>query len=483
MAPGYALALENIVPNGLSCVLRKGHTFFAGLETASYDIQTLEGVANADGTDSIVAASVGTNNLYTVTAGSFSSVGGPYANAIFNADTFNYRLFLCNGVNDVQVYYAGAVAASTFTGVALTDLINVSSFKERIYFVQKNTLTAWYGNTRAIGGGALSSYDFSFAMKDGGYLVSCGSFSNNYADTTADLFYALSSEGEICFFNGSSPADTTTPWGLVKRSKIGRPLGYRAFVEVENDVWILTDQGIVPITAIFDSGPSMALETVGQKINSLIATYAAAIPFSHLWRGVFHSKERKVYISIPLSETSTMLLVYNLIGQAWTTYTFYDNKVALKAMSVGGNLYYGGYLGNVYKGETGNADYLSAVTIAGTQFFGRGAFSFYGQRGLWKKYTTIRPLIKTIRGAVLSLGLDTDFKQSSTLTALSPGSGLSTPWGSPWGSPWSTGVEYIFDRHASKGQGYSAAIKFGGSLNNAPLELNGFDIRYTQGTW
>lgn len=483
MDSSYALALENIVPNGLSCTTRKGHTFLAGLETTASLIQTLEGMANADGTFQVLAADSDTNELYRVTAGSMSSIGSGYANAIFNCDTFGYRTFLCNGVDDVQVVATGSAAASTFSGVTLSNLINVSSFKERVYFVEKSTLKVWYGNTQAIGGSALSSYDFSFAMKDGGYLVSCGSFSNNYADSTVDLFYALSSEGEVVFYNGSSPADTSTPWGIVKRSKIGRPLGYRAFVAIENDIWILTDQGVLSLTAIFSTTPSVALETVGQKVNPLISQQAAVIPFSHLWRGTYCSKERKVYISVPTSAASNFLLVYNLVGQAWTTYNFYQDTLALKVMSVGGSVYYAGVNGNVYTGETGFADYITTSTTNSTPFFGRGAFSFFGNRGLWKAYRDIRPLIKTVRSTNLSLGLDTDFKQSSTTSTISSGVSIYTPWGSAWGSPWSSGVDYIYDRHAVKGQGYSAAIKMAGSINGSSLEINGFDIRYTQGTW
>ena len=482
MDSSYALALENIVPNGLNCTLRKGHTFVAGLGNANAQIQTLEGIANADGTYQVIASDSSTKELYRVTSGTMTSIGGPYSTGIFNADTFGNRLFLCNGVNDVQVVGTGTAAASTFTGVTLSELINVSSYKERLYFIQKSTLKVWYGNTQAIGSSALTSYDFAFAMKHGGYLVSCGSFSNNFALSTQELFYALSSEGEILFYEGASPSDTSTPWGLVKRAKIGRPLGYRAFVAVENDVWILTDQGIVPITAIFANAASVALDTVGEKVNPLIAQYAANVPFSHLWRGVYNSKQRKVYISCPITNSASMLLVYNLVGRAWTTYTFYQNTLALKVATVAGNLFYGGINGNVYLGETGFFDYISATVTNPTRFFGRGAFSFYNSK-IWKAYRDIRPLLKSTRSVNLSVSLDTDFKETSDISTISLGTSVYTPWGSPWGSPWSAGVDYIYDRHAVKGQGYSAAVKFGGAIRGSSLEINGFDVRYTQGTW
>jgi hypothetical protein len=483
MDASYATALENIVPNGQNCSVRKGHTFLNGLASASSVIQTLEGMANNDGTFQVLAGDSSTNKLYRVTSGSMTAISGAYTSTVFNCDTFGYQTYFCNGVDDVQVVATGAAAASTFSGVTLGNLISVSSFKERLYFIEKNTLKIWYGNTRALGASALASYDFQYAMKDGGYLVACGSFSNNFSISTEEIFFALSSEGELLFYSGSSPADVTTPWGIVRRSKIGRPLGYKALVAVENDVWILTDQGIMPLTAVFGNEPSVSLDTVGQKVNPLIAQYAASIPFSHLWKGSYCSKERKVYISIPTSNVTNFLLVYNLVGKAWTTYTFYQNTLALKIMSIGGSVYYGGVNGNVYTGETGYSDYLTSNTTNATRFFGRGAFSFLGNRGLWKAYRDIKPLIKTVRTANLSLAVDTDFKQTSDTSTISAGSSIYTPWGSAWGSNWSAGVDYIFDRHAVKGQGYSVAIKMAGSINGSPLEINGFDIRYTQGTW
>ena len=133
--------------------------------------------------------------------------------------------------------------------------------------------------------------------------------------------------------------------------------------------------------------------------------------------------------------------------------------------------------------ETGYSDYIDNSSTNATRFFARGAFSFYGNRGLWKAYRDIKPLIKTVRVANLGIGIDTDFKQTTDTATISPGTGIYTAWGSPWGSSWSSGIDYIYDRHAVKGQGYSAAIKFAGSINGSPLEINGFEIRYTQGTW
>jgi hypothetical protein len=114
-------------------------------------------------------------------------------------------------------------------------------------------------------------------------------------------------------------------------------------------------------------------------------------------------------------------------------------------------------------------------------FNSRSAFSFFEQRGSFKAFKDIRPILKSKRGLTLNLGLDTDFKRQATVTTATTGAGTFTAWGSPWGSLWSSDVEYIFDRFAVKGQGHSAAIRFGGSIKGSPCDILSFEIRFDLG--
>lgn len=478
MDPIYALNLINIVAAGSTSFLRNGyeeHTRIGSTNTTP--VICLQGINHADGQSTVLAQT--NNKLYRTSTGGSSGTAASFSGSPFNSDTFGYRAYFANGVDDVQVYSggtAGTFASSTFTGATLANLINVSSYKERLYFVEKETLKVWYGNTQALGSSALSSFDFQFAMKDGGFLVQAGSYSNNYADSTQDLFYALSSQGELVFYNGSSPADVTTPWGIVKRAKIGRPLGYRSFIRVGADTWIITDQGIVSIASLFSTTPEQALRGVGDKINSLIAQQAKTIPFSHLWSGVFWSSGRRIYLTMPLSTANTMVLVYHIDG-GWSKYLLGDGGDALTLTTAAKNIYYGGTNGYVYLGETGYRDKVTAISFSGLL-----AFNFFGSRGQFKAFKDCRPLMRTARNINLALGLNVDFRQDALLSNIAVSSGTFTPWGSPWGSAWSTGIEYMYDRGSISGQGHSAALTFSGSLIDAPLEFYGFEIGFEPGS-
>lgn len=475
MDPSYALELVNIRPDPQAPQLRNGYDQLADTGATS-QIDTLSSLALADGTFKLVAANATT--LYEVSTGTASDITGATTptSGDWNTDTFAHRLYLCNGVDNAQVYNGTTVTDITFTGPTLSSLINVSSYKERLYFVEKNSLKFHYGNTQAVGGGALTSYDIQYFMKYGGYLLFAGSWTNQLATTSTDLFFACSSEGEILFYNGSSPADVTTPWGIVARFKIGRPLGYRAFIRVNNDIWILTEQGIVPISALFQLDPSMALDSVGKLINPLITQYAQIIGTDHKWHGVHWAQGDRVYICIPTSGSASILAVCSLKTGGWTTYQMATAGDCVAVCTMDGGIYYGSSSGKVHTGETGYNDNGDAIP-----FNGRLAFSFYGKRGTFKAFKDIRPLMRTLRGTTLSLGLDTNFQRITSLDTITTSSGTYTAWGSPWGSPWSSGISYIFDRYATRGQGHCAAIRFQGSIKDAPLELYGFEIRFDSG--
>lgn len=484
MDPSFALELVNVFPGPTAPITRKGYTEYVNLSASNTGVKTLTPYNKANGTTELISVSDGaTPKIYKTVAGVATNITGTTAitpnKADMQTEQFGSRLYLVNGTDVMQVYNGSTVADSTFTfpggsGVTLADLINVSSYKERLYFVQKNSMTFWYGNTQAVGASQLTSFDLQYVMKRGGYLLFAGSYTNQTAQSSTDLFWAISSEGEIVFYAGSSPSDTN--WALVARYLIGKPLGFRAFVRVNNDVWVLTQQGIVPISALFQSDPEQALNVVSYRVNPYITQYTSTIDFSPRWHGMFWPQGRRVYINVPSSEVTTTMLVYSIDTKGWCVYKLFDQEDAITITVADGVPYYGSNHGYIYTAENGFTDDGNAITFAG-----RTAFSFYGSRGNYKAFKDIRPLLKTKKGLTLSIGLDTDFQRRLTVDTVSTGVGITTPWGSPWGSPWASATEYIFNRYAVRGQGHSAAVRFGGSVNSAECQIYGFEIRFDQG--
>ncbi len=479
MGQEYALELTNVFPGPSAPITRKGYSSYCDLSATQTSVNTLFPYSRQNGTVDLIAVAAGTTRrIYKITAGVATNITGSTAisstGTNMNCEQFGSRLYMCNGVDAVQVYDGTTVADSTFTGVTLANLINVSAYKERLYFVEKNSMKFWYGNTQAVGSSALTSFDLQYVMKNGGYLLFAGSYTNQVAQTSQDLFWAISSEGEIVFYSGSSPASDA--WGLVARYVIGKPLGFRAFVRVNNDVWILTQQGIIPISALFQSDPEQALNVVSARINPFIAQAAKYFSFSPRWHGMFWPQGRRVFINIPNSESQSKMAVYSIDTRGWC---FYELATATDAITINvadGIPYYGSSTGRVFEAEDGFTD--NGLPI---HFAGRCAFSYFGTRGNFKAFKDIRPLLKANKGITLGLGLDINFQETAIVDQVSTGVATTTPWGSLWGSPWSSETEYIFNRYATRGQGHSAAVRFSGAISNSECQFYGFEIRFDVG--
>lgn len=490
MEPNFALDLINVIPGAGGPKLRLGYQeYTTSGASITGALGMLQPLILADGSTQLIAANA--TKLFSVsTAGvatDISKVGG-YTNADWQTTVYNNRIYLCNGTDAAQVYSgvpATPAANLTFTGVTLSNLIGVTSYKERLYFIEKSTSRMWYGGLQVTGTGgspALTSFDFSYVFKRGGYLVAIGSYSSTSSYSSQEYFWACSSEGEVVFYSGTYAGDVTT-WGLVAQYYVGAPLGRRAFIRVNNDTWILTAQGIVPLSALFKYDSETVTLLISGKVNPLISQYAKTTSFSPRWTGFFWPQGRRVYIQVPISGTEVFYLVFCTDTQAWTKVKLADSTHGIVSCAFNGLPFFGSGAGKIYQGETGFADAVVSGAGSSIAFTIQTPFSFYGSRGNYKTWKDIRPILKSLRELTIGMSILTDFKSTGyvSTTTFSPVSGSYTPWGSPWGSPWSGSVEYIFDRFAAQGQGHCASIKMQGSARNTSCDFLAFEVRYEVG--
>jgi len=486
MDPSHALELVNVFCGPSAPTVRLGYKEYAntGLTSPILFTSTLK---LDNGSELLIAAN--NTNMYAVNeAAVVTNITNttPHTNSEFQSTIFAGNMYFANGVDHLSVYTGtGTATDTTFTfggGVTGHDIINVANYRERLYMVQKDSAIVHYGNTQATGvsgTSATNSFDFQYVFNHGGFLVQCGTFTNQTSTTSQALFFACSSEGEIVFYSGTSPSDSA--WSMVGRYYIGKPLGYRAFIPLNADMWVLTHQGIVPITSLFQMDPVQAVNTVSAKINPFISNYSSTLSFDHEWTGVFWPSGRRVYISVPTSTTTVSYLVYSLDTQAWSEFRLNSNTHGI-SMTIFKRLpFYGSAEGIIWQGETGQADAVTATNSESITYSGRSAFSFFGSRANYKVFADIRPIVRTKKGITLNVGIDTDFQRATTVTGVTTSPGTFTPWGSPWGSSWSADLEYIFDRFATQGQGHCAAYRFGGSLKNATMQILGMEIRFNLG--
>lgn len=507
MDPSSALELNNIFPGPNAPSVRKGYQEFASL-AESTPVEFMCELPRPAGASQLIVAN--SSKIYSISSTGVvtnKSKAGGYTNGQWNSEIYANNIYMCNGVNNAQVYTGTGIAQdinATFSGggSTLDKMINVNAYRERLYFIEKESFKVWFHDTAqatlVTTGSALKSYDFTYNMKRGGYLLFTTTFTNQTAATAADYFVAVSSEGEIVMYSGYSPDDPD--WQPVAHFMIAKPIGRKGYIRVNQDTWIITEQGIVPLSALFQTDPEQALNVVSLKINPLISQYASNTTLADYWSGFFWGPGRRVYINIPDSASTRFMLVYSIDTKSWTQFTLFSTDHNYSMNRYSGLPYYGSNVGKIYKGEYGYADNVqTGSTGEAIAFSGRLAFSFYNSRGNYKAFKDIRPILRTRKGIALSIGLDTDFKRQNTLGSITTPVGSYTFWGAPWGigagtlnpftgapmtpvfTSWSTDVDYIFDRYATLGQGHCAAIRFAGSVKSSSFEMFGFEVRFILG--
>lgn len=471
-----AIELLNLYPEGSRLVVRGGHQTHADNGVTVGALKSLFTLPLADGTEKLLAASSAgfydsTSAFPTVATGATVPTSGEW-----NGGVFRHKLWLCNGTDTVQVWSgSGTLTDATYTGVTLSTLINQSVFGNRNYFVERNSASFWYSNEDAENG-TLTEYALDSFLRRGGRLLFAGSYTDRLTSVTNDLFMACSSEGELLFYQGLYPGDATTPWKLMARYEIGKPLGYRAFVRVDSDIWILTEQGIVPVSLLFSGQTTVAANSVSRKVNTIIRSVARSVGPSYLWAGLYWHAGKRVYITIPKTTTDPYLLVCNIETGAWARYEFSGSARAYSLATMESIPYFGSGDGVVYSLEQNQNDNGNPI-----EYDVRLAFSFYGTKQNFKIFKEIRMLLFGLGGTETNIGFDTDFQLTDNTSPIQFTSGTETPWYSDWYSDWSTPETYLYSRFGLSGSGHSGSLRVQGDVTDHSLSFSVFEVRYEAG--
>lgn len=260
-------------------------------------------------------------------------------------------------------------SAITITGVTTSNLTQVWAHKSRLFFVEKDSLSAWYLPAAAIGG-AASELDLGAIFKRGGYLMFGASWSLDSGAGLDDVCVFVTSNGEIAVYEGDDPS-SASDWRLAGVYEISRPLNKHSFFKAGGDLAILTEDGIIPV--------SEAL----RKDRAALQAVAISYPIEDAWKAAVANRSTEYPITPTLWQSQALLMigvsgsggvayVANARTGAWCRYTGWDVRCGAVAND---GLYFGTNGGKVMRGQIGGADdgvaytarYVPKFTEAGTR--------------------------------------------------------------------------------------------------------------------
>lgn len=475
MPPTDAVYLTNWFPATTECTLRSGYTQFATGFPAQ--VETLA-VYSGGATDKLLAISSG--NVYDITAG--GAIGAAIHSGSSNS-RFNYAnistpggnfMYFCNGV-DKPLYYDGTnwvsvdgVSTPAITGVTTTNLISPILHKNRLWFVEKGTLKAWYLPTLSVGG-AAGSLDMSSVAQLGGQIVAISTWTVDAGTGVDDLFVAVTNKGEIMVYQGTDPTSANT-WALKGVWRVGSPVGSRCMFKFAGDLLIISQDGVLPLSSALQSSRVNPKVALTNKIQFAVSDAVTSYGSNFGWQLIYFAQQNQLWLNVPISEgTSQQQYAMNTITKNWCNYTGWNANCWVIYQD---NPYFGGdgYVGKAWSGHSDNG-----ASIDGT---GLQAFNSFGAPGILKRFTMTRPVFRTSGTPAILSSMNIDFDTSDTTAPLSFAPLAYGGWDSAtWDtSIWGGALQVLQQWQGANGVGYYGATQVKTSSSGIDLRWVSTDI-------
>jgi hypothetical protein len=343
------------------------------------------------------AHSLVTGNTITVAGATPAEFNGTYRITVTNATTFTYTMATAPSGNATVM---GTYTIDYFiTGKNSNTFAYVNLFKERLYFVEEDSLNFWYLPVDSING-AVTKFPLGGIFKNGGYLQAMGTWTIDAGYGVDDLAVFVTSNGEVAVYKGSNPSDPTD-WALIGIWNIGSTFARKCVFKYGGDILLLTQQGLVPLSAGLQSTRLDPRVNITDKIFYAISQATDNYSSNFGWQINYLAKYNMLILNVPVTSNTEQYVMHN-ITKSWCRFTNINANCWEMSNE---DMYFGG-TGFVARFYDSFAD--EGTNIKG---FVQQAYSYFESRGQQKRFTMVRPILQTDNGLPTVLcGLSTDYE-------------------------------------------------------------------------
>jgi hypothetical protein len=469
-----AIRLDNFFPARSHVQVRNGYDdHVTGLPST---VQSL--MVYNSGTASTMFAASGAN-VYDVT--SAGAVGSAVITSLSNAQfqwvnmttSGGSFLFICNGEDAPRHWNGSAWATPTLSSITAANVIHVEVYKERLFFVLTNSLTYGYLPVNSVAG-TVASVNLGSVFAKGGKLMAISTWTRDGGSGPDDNILFYTDQGEIAMYTGTDPGDATK-WSLVGVYTVGRPIGRRCMLRVGSDCYLVTENGILPMTQVLGTGEAAPNRAISDKISNSYNDSVVNFKGTFGWQGIIYPKGGYAAINVPASTGGDFIqYVVNLETGSWARFT---DQNAYVWVIYDSDLYFGGNT-KVHKADSGTDDAGAAIEAVA-----KTAFIYFGGRSGPKRYTAIRPVMASDADLEVSIGFDVDFRDGTTTFVPSTTSSIASAWDTAtwdlatWGAPITTQQAWF----SVADIGWNAAVRVRTSTTQQSVRWLATDVRYEIG--
>jgi hypothetical protein len=449
-----AIVLTNWIPQQYGVRCRKGykeHAIGLGGEVLSMCVyQPNRQIAN-----SYQLFGITNNGIFDVTdptnlpVSSFSLSGatdaGRFSSTMFTNSAGAFLLacsqaggyFTYDGIGWQQ--RASGTESGYIDNVDPNSLVFVTSWKRRVWFVERDSTNAWYLPTDQITGAAVK-FELGPFVKHGGRLAFITNWTIDAGEGIDDLIVFAFEGGDILIYKGTNP-DSADSFGLVGSYYIGQlPIGRRGYGAFGGDVLIISELGLQPLSYVTRGGQSI-LRTEStdylDKIQPRVAEYVSQLAEYDGWEIMLYPRENLLLVNIPPGPT--------ILKQQFAMYTntnqwcMFEDVPIVSAVVAADSFWFGTSDGRVCQGFTGYFDNVPYGQSTGNGITGviQPAYSYFGSSGIHKQFHLLRPTFLSSDQPGVSAAIMVDF--NSPLLSNAPVSAVAK--GSAWDvALWDQGI-------------------------------------------
>lgn len=472
-----ATVLENWFPRAADVVMRPGcQTWATGLPSAGRSLMAYPALNGSTKLFAVCDAGV-----YDCTAG--GAVGaasqalslGYVSHTMFNNIAGNF-LFIANG-QDHMYRYDGSTwtdLESLLTNVSSATLNYLLTFKNRLWALKKNSMSAWYLPALAIQG-AMVEFPIGQIFNKGGYLIAMDTWSIDGGKGLDDHLVFATSEGELAVYKGTDPASSST-FELVGVYYLGEPLGNRCFAKYGGDLLYLSQNGLFPLSKALLSTSINYRTALSDEIGPTFAEHSSLYRQNEGWEVFVHPQGSSLIVNVPIAlQYRYDQFVMNTVNQAWCRFTGW--QATAWAMKDEEAYFTSGT--SVIKSYTGISDDGANIVAKAKQ-----AYSYLGSTGQQKHAQMLRPILRYDAVPSLELAISADFSQDEAWTYPTPGAVTAGVWDSStwdsaiWGSDLATYKNWYT---VPSVEGYCLAVLLRSTSNSSKVVWNATDVLYQKG--
>lgn len=483
MQPLYAITMDNYLPLDNKIALRPGYSLHVSLGAP---VRTLAAYCKPSGNELIAIAG---KKAYNISGRSnVCSYEIQFTNSYCQHVQYKNYLYFMNGSDKPRVFYIDDEGVEHFEEWGFTAdnlqperIIAGSMSKEFLWFVEKDTLRAWYPKEAGNISGELYSFDLGQVSKYGGSLVAVANWTIDGGQGLDDLTAFITSEGEVLVYQGSNP-NLASDWSLQGSYKLSKPIGYQCLLKYQGDVVIISEDGYIPMSKMLRTESNGASsEAFSDAIRGLVLDRAANNKKKNGWQGIIYSKRGYALFNVPVSQQFEQHVI-NVNTGAWCRFT------GIRSFCwclFEGNLYFGSD-DAVYQFDTGYAD--NGVPIEGKI---EQAFNNLGTDNL-KKVQLLNPRTRSATPFQLVIYTNMDFDRREMAYYANVGETGQTKWNvakwsdslHPIGTKWSSSAATRIQSQwiANSATGFKVSVVFKTKTKGNVIEWYDTGIRYEIGS-